>query len=518
MNAATHRRWGAAVKACATMLTLAVLALLIQMGVAAWQSVPGRPFNAADAVTETTRILPTQTRHLALLGRAAVGGASVEEEFRDTRARLTAQARQLMEQITANPELQQHTRPLISAWSEIETSAGQLDDSLDALREMDARERQCLDLIPVFKAELDTLVREMVATGSVASQVYLALHQIVLLDEMTARVAAIHTGGESAAHDAGELPQEIATFARVLGGLQRGDAEMALRRLQGRRARAALARVETQWEPLRPLLEQIAQQAPARLAAQSAARALEHGADALLTASAHLAQHASPPAPQGPLWLNFLWTGVGAGALALLAGPGLWLALRHRRRRWDEQDARQRQREQDAFARLLDEMGALAEGDLSIKATFSEDSVGALAEAINFIAQQLAARIQALSAPITSVGTYTEAARRAAIQCSELSQYQLQELDAALLRLRALRGGLDAIAPRITASDCGEATLDTARECAASCTDLMAMLNTLHTVTTRMGAETARGVALLDALAQSAAAQREAADSFTLPP
>jgi len=519
MNAATHRRWGAAVKTCATMLTLAVLALLIQMGITTWQSMPGRPSNATDAVTEATRLLPTQTRHLAQLGRAAVGGASVEEEFRDARAKLTAQARQLMEQITANPELQQHTRPLISAWSEIETSAGQLDDTLDALREMDARERQCLDLIPVFKAELDALVREMIATGSVASQVYLALHQIVLLDEMTARIAAIHTGGESAAHDAGELPQEIATFARVLGGLQRGDAEMALRRLQGRRARAALAQVETQWEPLRPLLEQIAQQAPARLAAQAAARALEHGADALLTASA--AQHASPPTPQGPVWLNFLWTGVGAGALALLAGLGLWQALLRRRRHWDEQDAQQRQREQDAFARLLDEMGALAEGDLSIKATFSEDSVGALAEAINFIAQQLGARIQALSAPITSVGTYTEAARRAAIQCSELSQYQLQELDAALLRLRALRGGLDAIAPRITAAaseDRDEATLDTARECAASCTDLMAMLNTLHTVTTRMGAETARGVALLDALAQSAATQREAADSFTLPP
>jgi len=512
-NAATHRRWGAAVKGSAALLALAVLALIVQVGAAVWQAAPGRLPDASGVIAEAARLVPAEARHLALLGRAAVGGAAVEEDFRNTRAKLTSHVQQLMAQIADNPAQQQRARPVISAWAEIETTAGQLYDNLNLLQEMAVRERQCLDLIPDFKARLDTLVREMVSSGSVASQVYLALHQIVLLDEMTARVAAIHTGGESAAHDAGELPQEIATFARVLGGLQRGDAEMALRRLQGRRARAALAQVAAQWEPLRLLLEQIAQQAPARVTAQSAALALERGADTLLTSVAWLAQPAPRPAPQGLPWLGLLWAGIGAGALALLSGSGLWQALRRRRRYWNEQAAQQRHREQDAFAQLLDEMGALAEGDLSIKASFSEDATGALADAVNFIAQQLGARIQALSAPITAMNADAEAARGMAIQCAEVSQYQLQELDAALARLRTLHAGVDALLARMTTPS----DRDAARECASLCTDLTAMLETLHSVTARLGTEAARGVASLDALAQSVAAQREAAAGFILP-
>jgi len=166
---------------------------------------------------------------------------------------------------------------------------------------------------------------------------------------------------------------------------------------------------------------------------------------------------------------------------------------------------------------LLDEMGALAEGDLTVKATFGGDATGALADSINFIAQQLGARIQALTAPITAMSTQSEASRNVAIQCAELSQYQLQELDAALARLRTLRSEVNTLQRPITTPLSQEAVLGAARECASACTDLMAMLETLHTVTTKLGAEASRGVGSLDVLAQSLVVQREAAEGFILP-
>ena len=39
--------------------------------------------------------------------------------------------------------------------------------------------------------------------------------------------------------------------------------------------------------------------------------------------------------------------------------------------------------------RLLDEMGSLAEGDLTVKATVTEDMTGAIADSINFAVEQL---------------------------------------------------------------------------------------------------------------------------------
>jgi len=51
--------------------------------------------------------------------------------------------------------------------------------------------------------------------------------------------------------------------------------------------------------------------------------------------------------------------------------------------------AQQNQRNQQAILRLLDEMGSLADGDLTVQATVSEDITGAIADSINFAIEAL---------------------------------------------------------------------------------------------------------------------------------
>ena len=47
--------------------------------------------------------------------------------------------------------------------------------------------------------------------------------------------------------------------------------------------------------------------------------------------------------------------------------------------------------------RLLDEMGSLAEGDLTVKATVTEDMTGAIADSINFAVEQLRSLVQTIN-------------------------------------------------------------------------------------------------------------------------
>jgi twitching motility protein PilJ len=96
----------------------------------------------------------------------------------------------------------------------------------------------------------------------------------------------------------------------------------------------------------------------------------------------------------------------GAGPLALLAGPWLPLALvvlaalalgvaafLHRSlaslRAAAEQQARQNERNQQAILRLLDELSSLADGDLTVQATVTEDITGAIADSINYAIEAL---------------------------------------------------------------------------------------------------------------------------------
>jgi twitching motility protein PilJ len=49
----------------------------------------------------------------------------------------------------------------------------------------------------------------------------------------------------------------------------------------------------------------------------------------------------------------------------------------------------QNQRNQQAIMRLLDEMSSLADGDLTVKATVTDDMTGAIADSVNFAVEQL---------------------------------------------------------------------------------------------------------------------------------
>jgi len=510
VNDLTHRRWARAIKLYATLLALALLALSAQMGYATWQSMRSA---GADAAQPDALELSANARTLARLARAAMDGTEVAVAFGRTRSKIAVDAQALLARIKHTAPQQDSAGHLFSAWAETDTAAGQLHDQLTALQEMAAQYTHFFEQLPAIKTRLDELVRHMVSSGSAAPQVYLALHQLVLIDEMARQVDTIRSGGDAAALEAAELVQEIAAFERVLNGLRHGDTGIALRRLQGQKNLATLAQVEAQWAQLRPRLDAIAHHAPARLAAQSAVMVLERGADAMLTAASTLPASGLHPLPMRRPW------GLASALLALLAGAGLWQAISRHRRLLNEQAAQLRHYEQNAFAQLLDEMGALAEGDLTVKATFSEDATGALADAINFIAQQLGARIQALTDAIAPMPVQADQARQMVIRLSEVSQYQTQELSAAEAKVQQMSARLDAVLAllAVPAATHQQEALDTARECAHLAADLTAMIETVHTVSTQLAGEAGEAVPALEALAQTAATLREAADGFILP-
>ena len=66
----------------------------------------------------------------------------------------------------------------------------------------------------------------------------------------------------------------------------------------------------------------------------------------------------------------------------------VWSFLNVERRRAVEAGM-QNQKNQQAIMRLLDEMSSLADGDLTVKATVTDDMTGAIADSVNFAVEQL---------------------------------------------------------------------------------------------------------------------------------
>src|SRR3546814_7832962 len=92
-------------------------------------------------------------------------------------------------------------------------------------------------------------------------------------------------------------------------------------------------------------------------------------------------------------------------------------------------------RNQEAIMRLLDEMGSLAEGDLTVKATVTEDMTGAIADSINFAVEQLRSLVQTINDTSVQVASSAQETQATAMHLAEAAEHQAQEINSASDRI-----------------------------------------------------------------------------------
>ena len=128
-------------------------------------------------------------------------------------------------------------------------------------------------------------------------------------------------------------------------------------------------------------------------------------------------------------------SGVWEGLLtAILAAIAAGCAIAFTRVLVSEARGRQLQsegenkRNQEAILRLLDEMGSLAEGDLSVSASVTEDMTGAIADSINFTVGELRGIVQRINVTTEKVTRASEEARAVSSRLLEAAYKQSTEI------------------------------------------------------------------------------------------
>ncbi len=131
----------------------------------------------------------------------------------------------------------------------------------------------------------------------------------------------------------------------------------------------------------------------------------------------------------GVLPLPMILFGLVGVALLLLIGLVVIHAKTAIFERTARQQSEQNERNQQAILRLLDELGSLADGDLTVEATVTEDITGAIADSINYAIEKLRELVATInetaimvdSAAKQTEGTAVHMARAATIQATEIS-------------------------------------------------------------------------------------------------
>jgi len=109
-------------------------------------------------------------------------------------------------------------------------------------------------------------------------------------------------------------------------------------------------------------------------------------------------------------------------------------------RRAAERQARQNERNQAAILRLLDELGSLADGDLTVQATVTEDITGAIADSINYAIEalkDLVTTINDTAIKIDAAARQTQATSGHLAQASETQSKQVADATESVARMAA---------------------------------------------------------------------------------
>lgn len=258
-------------------------------------------------------------------------------------------------------------------------------------------------------------------------------------DRIREASATIPDGGESAVI---AIAEDIGFLREVANALDGADTDLDVRPLNDEGRRTALV-------PVLSSLSSMEKQSTALVGNVGAVAALA-GTQSELAASAKVLLDSAFGASGGsvpPGFLNNALIPVVLIGLSILLIGGL-LALHAKSsffERAAKEQADQNERNQQAILRLLDEMGSLADGDLTVEATVTEDITGTIADSFNFAIEELRKLVATVNDTALMVDTATKQTENTAAHLAKAADNQANEINAATESIVSMAASIEEV-------------------------------------------------------------------------
>jgi twitching motility protein PilJ len=116
-----------------------------------------------------------------------------------------------------------------------------------------------------------------------------------------------------------------------------------------------------------------------------------------------------------------------------------------------EVEKRSRQN-QDAILRLLDEMGDLADGDLTVSATVTENITGAIADSVNFTIDELRNLVTQINTTTLQVASAAQETQATALHLTDASDHQAQQITEVSTAITDMAGSIEQVSQNASQS------------------------------------------------------------------
>ena len=263
----------------------------------------------------------------------------------------------------------------------------------------------------------------MQQSGAPPAQV-LKVNRLTFLAERLGRGSAEILGAEVIDPEVPFLMgKDTNDFRELIKALEAGSDSLGISALRDGDAKSKVAKLREQFNGFEQNISPILGNVQKLVSARQSGRALQQGSEQLLANVEQLQNAFAAEKRNAPLIMAFVF-----GVIALIfVGLIAVVFLSDARKRAAESEA-ENKRNQEAILRLLNEMGDLADGDLTIRAKVTEDITGAIADSMNYTIDELRTLVTGVNNASTQVSVKSQQAQAVSVQLLDAAEKQSKEI------------------------------------------------------------------------------------------
>ena len=319
---------------------------------------------------------------------------------------------------------------------------GPLTKAVEALAVLNGRTAALLD-------HSERVAAAKLQSAPSAREVSLAGQLGLLVQRIDRNANALVVGSVIDRDSARILERDAALFSDITRGLITGSTALRVGPARDAETSQQLQALEAVWNETAPAVRTIVEGLPGVMSGREATRAFIEQSSSLLDRVAALSQAYRDQASSARLWLIPL-------ALLLLAAVALGVMLVRQNRALEASRASEAQArsggQEEAILRLMNEMASLAEGDLSVRATVSDDMTGAIADSINYTIEGLSDLVARINVAAEQMATASAQANRTSADLLVATESQSDQIRGASESIVSMSRSIEEVSSSATRS------------------------------------------------------------------
>src|SRR5712691_2372895 len=365
--------------------------------------------------------------------QASQGNSEAFKQLRDSRDEFASQVRLLQSGGVASgidlPPTSERVRPMLNAldreWKKSERNASLVIAEERNLVALGRAVRSINAGNPALQELTDEISAISVQSGGSARQNAITA-QLMMLTQRLAKNANTMLAEEIIDPEVSFLlGKDSNTYRDTLQGLLQGSEAMRIPRVSDAEMRGKLGELESAFKDYQRAVSEILGNMQRLVSAKRASRDMFNDSETLLGAAERLSDGYEDELSARRI--NFVAMGV-VSVLAFLVLLLIGKVYVDDSRRRAEESERLNRSNQDAILRLLDEIGNLANGDLTARAKVTEDITGAIADSINYTIDELRRLVTGITGAAQQVTAATQEAQTVTGQLLQAAQKQANEI------------------------------------------------------------------------------------------